>query len=75
MDFSDAEKIMCKRFSVEQLTDNRRTSIISVMKEQDVFVGTKTRSGKSSMYHCAPVAMNKTSVTLVIAPLVGIMTV
>jgi hypothetical protein len=38
-----------------------------------VFIGTKTGSGKSLSYEAAPIIFEESAVTLIVAPLVGIM--
>lgn len=61
-----------KTFQISEITDNQRKAIAAVINGHDVFVGTRTGSGKSLTYECLPIARPK-SITLVIAPLVTIM--
>uniref|UniRef100_K1Q7D6 Bloom syndrome-like protein n=1 Tax=Magallana gigas TaxID=29159 RepID=K1Q7D6_MAGGI len=63
---------ICKTFKISEITDNQRKAIVAVINGHDVFVGTRTGSGKSLTNECLPIVRPK-SITLVIAPLVTIM--
>lgn len=63
---------ICKTFKISEITDNQRKAIVAVINGHNVFVGTRTGSGKSLTYECLPIVRPK-SITLVIAPLVTIM--
>jgi superfamily II DNA helicase RecQ len=60
-------------FGIEQLTQHQEESIKAVMNGQDVFLGTRTGSSKSSAYECLPLLWSEQSTVLVIAPLLSIM--
>lgn len=60
------------QIKISEITDNQRKAIVAVINGHDVFVGTRTGSGKSLTNECLPIVRPK-SITLVIAPLVTIM--
>ena len=66
------EENVCKKFRIDILTASQLTAIKAICQGTDVFVGTKTGSGKSLIYECIPVVFPKSAV-IVIAPLVAIM--
>ena len=41
---------ICEKFQIESLSDNQKTAISAVIDGNDIFVGTKTGSGKSLTY-------------------------
>ena len=45
-----------------KLTDNQVPAIRSLVEGKDVFVGTRTGSGKSLIYECSPILFGKSSV-------------
>ena len=54
------------------LTPKQKEAISGLINGKDVFVGTKTGSGKSMTYECAPILFDN-GTTLIIAPLTTIM--
>ena len=67
------EASICKKFKIQGLTDTQRRSIRFLTANKDVFIGTKTGSGKSLIYECIPEVFSETAVTLILAPLRSIM--
>ena len=63
--------IFVKNFKLSR-SDNQKTAISVVIDGNDIFVGTKTGSGKSLTYECFPV-IKADSTVLIIGPLVTIM--
>ena len=63
---------ICNKFKITALTEAQKRSISGVKKGKDVFVSTRTGSGKSLTYECYPV-VNPGKSVIVIAPLVTIM--
>ncbi|XP_062573982.1 ATP-dependent DNA helicase RecQ-like [Saccostrea cucullata] len=59
-------------FGIEKLNAFQQEAIDALMNKRDVFVGTKTGSGKTIIYQSMGV-LNKEMVTVVIAPLQSIM--
>jgi superfamily II DNA helicase RecQ len=66
------EKGICDKFNLEALTVNQVKSFKALADGKDVFIGTKTGSGKSLSYESIPVIFPG-SLVIVIAPLVSIM--
>jgi superfamily II DNA helicase RecQ len=62
------EKVICDKFNLEALTVNQVKSFKALADGKDVFIGTKTRSGKSLSYESIPVIFPG-SLVIVIAPL------
>ena len=60
-------------FGIPKLTDNQHRSITAIGEGSDVFVGTRTGSGKSLIYECMPIIFQESCVVVVIAPLLAIM--
>lgn len=56
-----------------QLTENQIRGIKGLAAGQDVFVGTRTGSGKSLIYESCPIIFGESSVCVVISPLLSIM--
>jgi superfamily II DNA/RNA helicase len=46
-DMADFQAKICEKFKINSLTDNQSKSITAIIDGKDVFVGTKTGSGKS----------------------------
>ena len=67
------ESKICEKFSIERLKDHQREAIKALIDRKDVFVGTKTGSGKSLIYECSPIALNEHGIVVVLAPLTSIM--
>lgn len=67
------ESKICSKFSITTLTDMQTQAINALKLKKDVFIGTRTGSGKSLAYECAPILFTETSVTLILAPLKSIM--
>ena len=63
---------ICDVFKIEALTETQKCSISAVKEGKDVFVSTRTGSGKSLTYECYPLIAPGKAV-IVIAPLVTIM--
>lgn len=57
-------------FKVE-LRENQEKAINAVLCDRDVFVGTRSGSGKSMIYECIPVI--KPGIVIIVAPLLSIM--
>ena len=64
---------ICEKHGITALTENQKHSIKGIQEGKDVFIGTKTGSGKSLSYEAAPIIFDDIAVTLIVAPLVGIM--
>ncbi|XP_061190432.1 ATP-dependent DNA helicase RecQ-like [Saccostrea echinata] len=62
---------ICNKFGIV-LTLKQKQAITGLFNFKDVFVGTKTGSGKSMTYECAPILFDN-GTTLIIAPLTSIM--
>ena len=71
-DFSELEKRICDVFKINQLTVQQKTAIQGVLDGNDVFMGTKTGSGKSLVYESVPILFGG-GCCVVIAPLLSIM--
>lgn len=56
-----------------QLTENQIRGIKGLAAGRDVFVGTRTGSGKSLIYESCPIIFGESSVCVVISPLLSIM--
>ena len=56
------------RFNVECLRENQKVGVRAVCSGHDVFVGTKTGSGKSMIYECIPVILPD-AIVVIVAPL------
>lgn len=67
------EAEICSRFHLDSMTETQNRSILSLQQGRDVFLSTRTGSGKSLTYECFPLVYPNTCV-LVIAPLINIMT-
>ena len=52
---SDFPKLICELFKIDSLTQNQKDAIEALMQGKDVFVGTRTGSGKSLTYECIPI--------------------
>lgn len=65
-------KQICDKFQISSLTAYQEKAIKAISEGNDVFVGTKTGSGKSMTYESFPV-IKPGSTVLVIAPLLTIM--
>ena len=59
---------ICNKFKLTALTEAQKRSISTVKEGKDVFVSTRTGSGKSLTYECYPLLSPGKSVN-VIAPL------
>ncbi|XP_062570049.1 ATP-dependent helicase wrn-1-like [Saccostrea cucullata] len=70
---ADLEKKICEKFNLNSLTENQKLAISSLRENRDIFIGTKTGSGKSLTYQCVPIVYGENSVTVIIAPLISIM--
>ena len=66
------EKLICDQFNLEALTVNQVKSFKDLADGKDVFIGTKSGSGKSLSYESIPVIFPG-SLLIVIVPLVSIM--
>jgi superfamily II DNA helicase RecQ len=64
------EKLICDKFNLEALTGNQVKGFKALADGKDVFIGTKTGSGKSLSYESIPVIFPG-SIVIVIA-LVGV---
>ena len=64
---------ICQQFSIDSLTNHQTLAISGIKERKDVFVGTKTGSGKLLIYECVPILHGKDSITVVVAPLLSIM--
>ena len=62
-DFEAKQKQIQDKFHIEALTDHQIEAIKALRQGQDVFVGTKTGSGKSVIYECSPIVLKDTGVT------------
>lgn len=69
---ADFQAKICEKFNINSLTDNQSKSITAIIDGKDVFVGTKTGSGKSLTYEAIPVVFPGSCV-VIIAPLISIM--
>ena len=49
------EKLICDKFNLEVLTVNQVNSFKALADGKDIFIGTKTGSGKSLSYESIPV--------------------
>ena len=56
-----------------KLTDNQVVAMRSYVEGKDVFVGTRTGSGKSFIYECSKILFGKSSVCVIISLLLSIM--
>ena len=56
-----------------KLTDNQVPAIRSLVEGKDVFVDTRTGSGKPLIYESSPILFCKSSVCVIISPLLSIM--
>ncbi|XP_062572135.1 uncharacterized protein LOC134260407 [Saccostrea cucullata] len=70
---ADVEKKICEKFNLNNLTENQKLAISSLRENRDIFIGTKTGSGKLLTYQCVPIVYGENSVTVIIAPLISIM--
>ena len=52
---ADFQAKIYDKFNINSLTDNQSKSITAIIDGKDVFVGTKTGSGKSLTYEATPV--------------------
>ncbi|XP_069136223.1 ATP-dependent DNA helicase RecQ-like [Argopecten irradians] len=66
------QQVVCDRFKIPQLRSSQIRAIESINAGKDVFVGTRTGSGKSLAYESFPL-LNEGKMVLVVAPLVSIM--
>ena len=69
---ADFQAKICEKFNINSLTDNQSKSITVIKDGKDVFVGTKTGSGKSLTYESIPVVFPG-SCAVIFAPLISIM--
>ena len=51
---ADFQAKICEKFNINSLTDNQSRSITAIIDGKDIFVGTKTGSGKSLTYEAIP---------------------
>lgn len=65
-------EMICEKFNITRLTPHQISSVKALNDGKDLFVGTRTGSGKSLTYECIPVLFPAASV-LIISPLVSIM--
>ncbi|XP_048771753.2 uncharacterized protein LOC125677677 [Ostrea edulis] len=72
-DLQRLEREICEKFNISALTDDQRTAISSLSEKRDIFIGTKTGSGKTLTYECVPLVFGETAVTVIVAQLVSIM--
>ncbi|XP_033724869.1 ATP-dependent DNA helicase Q-like SIM [Pecten maximus] len=63
---------LCDIFKIHELRPHQNRAIQALSEGKDVFIGTRTGSGKSLAYECYPL-VSKGAIVLVIAPLVNIM--
>ncbi|XP_062605474.1 ATP-dependent DNA helicase RecQ-like [Saccostrea cucullata] len=63
---------ICSRFNIQSLTENQVKSISATENGKDVFLSTRTGSGKSLTYQYIPV-LHPGECVLVVAPLLSIM--
>ncbi|XP_062606926.1 probable ATP-dependent DNA helicase RecS [Saccostrea cucullata] len=61
-----------KVFQVK-LTEDQLRAIESIQQGKDVFVGTRTGSGKSLIYESSPVVFGQSAVCVIVSPLLSIM--
>ncbi|XP_078330431.1 uncharacterized protein LOC144624483 [Crassostrea virginica] len=54
INIDEAEAKICQKMSIPCLRPNQRTAIKSIIEKKDVYVGTKTESGKSLTSECIP---------------------
>jgi superfamily II DNA helicase RecQ len=73
-DMEEVKKKIIEKFGITDLNSHQERAIDALRRGNDVFVGTKTGSGKSLIYESAPLALKETGVTTVLAPLTSIMT-
>ena len=66
-------KIM-EKVTIRALNSHQERAINALRIGNDVFVWTKTGSGKSLIYECAPLVYGETGVTTILAPLNSIIT-
>lgn len=69
----EVEAEICRKFLIPSLRTNQKVALKAVMDKKDIFVGTKTGSGKSITYECIPVVFPGACV-VIISPLISIMT-
>ena len=69
---SRMETEICEKFKINALTEPQKCSISAVKEGSDVFVSTRTGSGKSLTYECFPL-LSPGKTVIVIAPLITIM--
>ena len=72
INIDEAEAKICQKMSIPCLRPNQRTAIEEIIDKKDVFVGTKTGSGKSLTYEYIPVLFPESCV-IIISPLISIM--
>ncbi|KAK3099232.1 hypothetical protein FSP39_001299 [Pinctada imbricata] len=63
---------ICQKYNIAELSKNQEDTIQAVCEKRDVYVGTRTGSGKSLIYESMPVVLPGCAV-VIIAPLVAIM--
>ena len=63
-----------KKVTIRALISHQERTINALRIGNDVFVWTKTGSGKSLIYECAPLVYGETGVTTILAPLNSIIT-
>lgn len=68
---NNIEADICKRFKIPALRPNQKKAVYAVSDGRDVFVGTKTGSGKSLTYECIPLLFTGACV-VIITPLISI---
>ncbi|XP_033730565.1 ATP-dependent DNA helicase RecQ-like [Pecten maximus] len=68
----EKEREVAERFNIESLRENQIKGLEAICTGKDVFVGTKTGSGKSMIYECVPVIFPN-AIVVIVAPLVSIM--
>lgn len=62
---NNIEADICIRFKIPAFRPNQKKAIYSVSDRKDVFVGTKTGSGKSMTYECIPILFTGTCAVII----------
>ena len=77
MEEEAAWKEVCGTFNIESLTANQKLVLKNIVHKQDVFLSTRTGSGKSMCYQAVPVVsrslLGYRKIVLVVSPLLFIM--
>lgn len=69
----DVVNRVCRKFSVQSMTEQQISAVDALKKGRDTFLRMKTGSGKSPEYESSPIVLGENGVTTVIAPLSSIM--